>query len=90
MGTFHHDMHALHGTTVVVDTTGPEIYVGRCYDMDDDQIILLDADVHRDGDDGRNKAQYIERAAQVGIWKQFDRIVLPRSITTTIRPLGEY
>jgi hypothetical protein len=90
MGTFHHDKHALHGTTVVVDTTGAEVYVGRCDDMDEEKIILLDADVHRDGEKGKTKAQYIEQAAQVGVWKQFDRIAVPRSVTTTIRPLGEY
>jgi len=39
MGTFHHDRHELHGITVVVDTSGPEIFVGRCDDMDDRQIL---------------------------------------------------
>lgn len=90
MGTFHQNKHALHGTTVVVDTSGPEIYVGRCDDMDEEQIILLDADVHRDGEKGKSKEQYIARAAQVGVWKRFDRIRVPRSVATTIRPLGEY
>ena len=30
MGTFHHDKHELHGITVVVDTEGPKVFVGRC------------------------------------------------------------
>ena len=47
MGTFHHGKSELHGITVVVDTSGPEIYVGRCHDMDDEQVILNDVDVHR-------------------------------------------
>ena len=64
MGTFHHDRHELHGITVVVDTSGPEIFVGRCDDLDDRQILLVDVDVHRDGDDGRSKAEYVERAAR--------------------------
>lgn len=90
MGTFHQNKHSLHGTTIVVDTAGPEIYVGRCDDIDDDEIILLDADVHRDGEDGKSKQQYIDRAARVGVWKQFDRIAVPRLVATTIRPLGDY
>jgi len=90
MGTFHQNKHVLHGTTIVVDTNGPEVYVGRCDDIDDDEIILLDADVHRDGEDGKSKQQYIDRAAQVGVWKRFDRIAVRRSAATLIRPLGDY
>ena len=39
MGTFHQGKSELHGITVVVDTTGPEIFVGRCDDMDDRGVI---------------------------------------------------
>ncbi len=89
MGTFHHDKHALHGITVVVDTDGPEVYVGRCDDLDDERLILLDADVHRDGEDGRSNQQYLERAAQLGVWARHRRLVLPRARVTSVRPLGE-
>jgi hypothetical protein len=40
MGTFHQNKGELHGITVVVDTTGPEIVVGRCDDMDERGIFL--------------------------------------------------
>ncbi len=89
MGTFHHDRHELHGITVVVDTSGPEIFVGRCDDMDDRQILLVDVDVHRDGDDGRSKAEYVQRAARFGVWKKFDRLAVPQERVTSVRPLGE-
>ena len=32
MGTFHNDKSELHGITVVVDTKGPKVFVGRCDD----------------------------------------------------------
>src|SRR5271168_5016180 len=70
MGTFHQNRSALHGITVVVDTTGPEIFVGRCDDEDDRGIVLNDVDVHRDGEGGRSKEQYVERAARLGTWKK--------------------
>lgn len=89
MGTFHQNKSELHGITVVVDTSGPEIYVGRCDDMDDRQVILLDVDVHRDGDDGRSKDQYVKRAAQFGVWKKHARLVLDREQVTSVRRLGE-
>lgn len=87
--TFHHDRAELHGITVVVDTAGPEVYVGRCDDIDDRRVILLDADSHRDGEGGRSKQEYVERATRFGVWKKHDRIVLPRSRVTSVRRLGE-
>ena len=89
MGTFHHDKSELHGITVVVDTAGPEIYVGRCDDMDDERVVLLDADVHRDGDGGRSKDEYIRQAARFGVWKKHAHLVLDRQSVTSVRRLGE-
>ena len=69
MGTFHQNKGELHGITVVVDTTGPEIVVGRCDDMDDRGIFLHEADVHRDGDGGRSKEDYVRRVSSLpGRW----------------------
>ena len=89
MGTFHHDTHELHGITVVVDTDGAEIFVGRCHDMDDRRVILHDVDVHRDGDDGRSKEDYVKRAAQFGVWKKHDHLAIDRRRVTSVRRLGE-
>lgn len=89
MGTFHQDKSELHGITVVVDTEGPEIFVGRCDDMDESRIILLDVDIHRDGEDGRTKADYLERAVQFGVWKKHDRLEIDLRAVSSVRPLGE-
>jgi len=89
MGTFHQNKSELHGITVVVDTDGPEVFIGRCDDMDDEKVILLDVDVHRDGDDGRSKEDYVQKAAQFGIWKKHDRLVVSRDQVTSVRRLGE-
>jgi len=89
MGTFHDNKSELHGITVVVDTAGPKVYVGRCDDMDDRQVILLDADEHEDGKDGRSKEQYVQRAAKFGVWKKHERLVIPRAQVTKVQKLGE-
>ena len=89
MGTFHDGKHELHGITVVVDTDGPEVYVGRCDDILEQGIVLNDVDVHREGEGGRSKSEYLERAARFGTWKKHDRLVVPREVATSIRPLGE-
>lgn len=89
MGTFHQNKSDLHGITVVVDTTGPEIFVGRCDDMDDRGIFLHDVDVHRDGENGRSKDDYVKRAAMLGVWKKHDMLLIPRERISSVRPLGE-
>ncbi len=89
MGTFHQDKHQLHGITVVVDTLGDEIYIGRCDDLNEKGVLLLDVDVHRDGDEGRSKEQYVERAAQYGIWKKHDRVAIAGPNIASVRRLGD-
>jgi hypothetical protein len=89
MGTFHQGKSALHGITVVVDTTGPEIFVGRCDDEDDRGILLNDVDVHREGENGRSKEEYVRRAARLGVWKRYDRLLIPRDRIASVRRLGE-
>jgi hypothetical protein len=89
MGTFHQGKSELHGITVIVDTTGPEIFVGRCDDQDERGIFLHDADVHRDGEGGRSKEDYVRRAAQLGVWKKYDRLVIPNDKIASVRRLGE-
>jgi len=89
MGTFHQNKSPLHGITVVVDTDGPEVFVGRCDDEDERGIVLHDVDVHRDGDGGRTKQQYIERAARLGVWSKHARLFIPRERVASVRRLGE-
>ena len=88
MGTFHQNKHELHGITVVVDTDGDELFVGRLDDMDDDRVILLDVDVHRDGDDPP-RATYLERAAQWGIFPKHRQLVLDRRRVAEVTRLGD-
>ena len=89
MGTFHSDKGELHGITVVVDTTSDSVYIGRCWEMNDREVVLLDLDEHEDGQDGRSKEEFIRQAAKVGIWKKRDRLVLPLSDVASVTPLGQ-
>jgi hypothetical protein len=89
MGTFHQGKSELHGITVVVDTTGPEILVGRCDDMDERGIVLDDVDVHKDGEGGRSKEQYVQKAALYGVFKKYDRLFIPKEKVASIKRLGQ-
>lgn len=89
MGTFHQNKGELHGITVVVETHGPEVFVGRCDTVTPEGVILLDADRHKDGDDGRSKDEYLRQAARFGVWKKFDRLMVPTAQVASVRRLGE-
>lgn len=89
MGTFHEGKSELHGITIVVDTDSPTIYVGRCDDENEHEVILLDADHHEDGTDGKSKTDWLKAAAKFGIWKKHDRISIPRAEVSSIQRLGE-
>ncbi len=89
MGTFHDDLGELHGITVVVDTSGPMVYIGRCHEADDERVVLRDVDEHEDGREGTSKEELVQRAARFGVWKKHHRLVVPRAEVTSIKRLGE-
>lgn len=89
MGTFHSNKHELHGITVVVETDGAETFVGRCDDMDDEKVILLDVDVHREGEDKRSKQDYLKQAAEWGVFAKHRHLVVDRTKVTSVTRLGD-
>lgn len=89
MTQFHEDRGALHGITIVVDTHGPRLYVGRCDVVDDDKIVLMDADIHESPDGGASKEEYLRKAVKFGFWKKHDRIEVPQSEVSSVNRLGK-
>ncbi len=89
MGTFHDGKGELHGITVVVDTEGPEVWVGRCDTMTTDRIVLLGADRHEEADGAASKQEWVERAAMVGFFPRHDRVVIDLDSVVSVKRLGE-
>ena len=90
MGTFHENKHELHGITVVVDTGGPEVFIGRLNDLVRGNYHLWDVDHHTDGEGGKSKAEWIAAAAKFGVWKKHDQLAIPDGEGVSVRPLHEY
>lgn len=88
MGTFHDDKGDLHGITVVVETDDDHLYVGRCFEENDVEVVLLDVDVHEPNSD-TSREDYLERAKRFGIWKKHASLRLPRPSVTSLRRLVE-
>jgi len=88
VGTFHDGRGELHGITVVVDTTGPEVWVGRCDTMDGGRIVLFQADRH-DASDGPSKDEWVKRAAMVGFHPNHERVALDLDQVASVKRLGD-
>lgn len=88
MGTFHSDKGELHGITVVVWTTGPRVYVGRCDTRTPEGIHLLDADHHDDGQEGKSTQEYLDFAKRYGVFKKHDHVHVPQAEIRRVAPLG--
>jgi hypothetical protein len=89
LGTFHSDKGPLHGITVVVDTVGPRVWVGRCDTVLPEGVVLLDADCHDEGAEGVTNADWLLRAARLGVWSSHPRTLVPASEVREIRRLSD-
>ena len=89
MGTFHDTKDPLHGVTVVA-VIQDRVYVGRCHERSDATVLLLDADEHSEGQDGKTNAEYLARAARFGVWGRHERLTLPAAEISTITPLSQH
>ncbi len=78
----------LHGLTVVIDTAGTRLYIGR-FDVEDEHGILLrDVDV-RDLEGATAKADYMARSAKFGVFKNADAVRVPREEVVSLCRLSE-
>ena len=88
MGTFHSHKGELHGITVVVDTNGTRVFVGRCDTVTDEGVVLLDADVH-DESEGTPKAAWIKKAAMFGVFPNIRHVIVPAAEVASVTRLGD-
>jgi hypothetical protein len=89
MTTRHAAKGDLHGITVVVDTSGAELFIGRFFEQRAEGIVLLDVARHVDTADGPSKAEYVRSAARYGQWKEMDRVVVPSPVVRSVTRLAD-
>lgn len=85
---FHPGHSELHGITVVVETRGSRVYVGRFDSEDARGVHLLDVGVHDDGPD-LSREDYIRKSAKFGVRSQHKHLVVPAGEVVRITRLGE-
>jgi hypothetical protein len=86
---FHPGHHALHGVTVLLETTGGLIYIGRFDSEDDAGAHLLDVAVHDSQGSSLPKEDFIRRTLKFGVRVDQKRAVIPRAEIAYIGPLTE-
>lgn len=86
----HQRKSELHGLTVVVETHGGDLYVGRCYDVVSDGVILLDADTHPAASEEVSRTEFLDRAARFGVWPRNPRLIIPREDVASLKLLAEF
>lgn len=85
----HQSKSDLHGLTVVVETNSGALYLGRCYDVVAEGVILLDADVHAGESEEVPREEFLDRAARFGVWPKHPRLIVPREEVLSLRLLAE-
>jgi hypothetical protein len=91
MRTFaaHEAKHSLHGITVVVETDGDEIWIGRCDDVVAAGVVLKDADVHRPSAGAVERGDWLERAKRYGVHPHHRVATVPAERVVSVRRLIE-
>ena len=89
MGTVHDDKGELHGITIVVETSGPRTYIGRCFEESERGVVLLDVDYHDSQEHEKSKDEYLDRVVKFGQWKKLDQFVVPNDEVVSIRKLAD-
>jgi len=85
---FHPGHHALHGITVVLETTGSLTYVGRFDTQDDGGVHLLDVAVHDRSDPASSREEFLRRTLKFGVPVTRKHVVVPSSDVATLVPLS--
>ncbi|HEX6104596.1 MAG TPA: hypothetical protein VFZ26_03375 [Gemmatimonadales bacterium] len=85
---FHPGHHALHGVTVVLDTTAGETFLGRFDTEDERGVHLLDVGRY-DAAQGGTREEYLRRSAKFGIRVEQKHVLLPKASVARVTPLGE-
>ncbi len=82
----------LHGMTVVLETAGPKVYVGRFDQTLGSDYLIHDADIFEEGrtEGPATKAEYLAKASAWGVWARHKDCLVPVNEVSAIRRLTEY
>ncbi len=87
---FHPGHDALHGVTVVLETTGIRTYVGRFDKREAGVVHLLQVGIHESASAPEPREAYLRQADEFGVRVDRPHVTVPESEIVRITPLGEF
>jgi hypothetical protein len=86
---FHPGHQDLHGITVVLDTTGPEVFVGRFDTQDERGVHLIAVSVYDPAESKHSRQEFLDRTRKFGVKVDRPHLLVPPESVSRIQPLGE-
>ena len=86
---FHPGHHALHGITVVVETSGTLTYVGRFDTEDERGVHLIGASLHDASVEPMPLPEFLRTTMEFGVKVDRPHLVVPSAQIRRISPLNE-
>jgi len=87
---FHPGHSDLHGITVVVETTGDALFVGRYHEETPSGVLLHDVAEHRPTPAGMSREAFLQKTLKFGVRGQHPHLVVPSSDIRRICRLVEW
>jgi hypothetical protein len=84
---FHPGHQELHGVTVVLETRGSRLYVGRFDSQDERGVHLHDVGVYDAAVSGGSKQEFLQRCDKFGIRPEHRDLLVPAGEVASIRRL---
>lgn len=80
-------LESLLNQKVVVDVTGPFLYIGTLQEFDQTSISLIEADVHNQRDTNTGTEQYLIDTKKHGIRVNRHKVVVMKRVIMSVSPL---
>jgi hypothetical protein len=87
--TAGHPLEILCGRIVILDTSGPLIYIGTLKSVHTDILVLEEADVHDTNDSRSTKDFYIAQARDLGVRANRAMVMVHRGYVISISLLED-
>jgi hypothetical protein len=87
---FHPGHSELHGITVVIETTGDALYVGRYHEETPAGVLLHDVAEHRTVATGPSREEFLRKTLKFGVRAEHQHFVVPAGEVQRITRLVEW
>lgn len=87
---FHPGHSELHGVTVVVETTGDALYIGRYHEETSAGVLLHGVAEHQLSASGPTRRDFVEKTLKFGVRAEREHVVVPSQEVRLITRLLEW